>query len=192
MGVQKIIETTDFKIGIYAIKEDDLIDEKNSLTLKNCNYKNKKRRNEWLSIRLLLKAMNESSDISYDKFGAPNIKENKISISHSSNLTAIIISSHNVGIDIQKISSKALSISSKFITENTHQNLSKEKATIIWSCKETIYKFHKKEKINFKSDIIVRPFIVNKKGNLKCEFQGKIYNLQYIKINKHFLVYVCK
>jgi len=192
MSLQKIIKKNNFKLGLYLIKEESLLDKENYSILKKCTYRNKKRRQEWLSIRLLLKEMNESSNISYDEFGAPNIKGNKISISHSSEITAIIVSPYNVGVDIQKISPKTLAISSKFISDKTHKNLSEEKATIIWSCKEAMYKFHKEGKINFKSDITVQPFTVKKNGNLKCNFKGKIYNLQYIKINNHFLVYVCK
>ena len=83
--------------------------------------------------------MNESSDIYYDEFGAPHIKGNKISISHSSEITAIIVSPYEVGVDIQKISPKTLAISTKFISENTapsekgittHEDIARKKVRI--------------------------------------------------------------
>ena len=68
-----------------------------------------------------------------------------ISISHSKELSRNnYISDKQVGLDIEHISEKPLRLSPKFITDNSHQDLTKEKATLIWCCKEAVFKWHQK------------------------------------------------
>jgi len=73
-----------------------------------------------------------------------------------------------------------------------HIPLSKDKATLIWCCKEAIYKWHQKGNVNFSNDIIISPFIVQQEGSLNAEFKQTKLTLYYKKIKTHFLVYVCK
>lgn len=156
-------------------------------------FKHEKRKKEVLSSKLLLNEIFPNTEISYNKYGAPEIQNNYfISISHSSNLVGIITSKKKVGIDLQKISTKALSLSSKFISKGTHLNINKEKATLIWCCKEAIFKWYQKGNINFITDIIISPFTIKEQGKILAKFKNKEYTLHYTKIDDHFLVYVCK
>ena len=93
---------------------------------------------------------------------------------------------------IEKISDKALKVSSKFVSENNLNNLNKEKATLIWCCKEAIFKLHQKGNVDFKEDIKLTPFSLQNKGIVNAEFNSEIFRLHYTKLNSHFLVYVCK
>ena len=181
-----------YQIAIWEIKETlaELLQEAKNLDVSKFNTE--KRKKEFLSIRILLNILDPNSIVSYNKYGAPQLENNKfISISHSENLAAVIISTNNVGLDIQKISKKPLELSSKFIAKNKHTPLTKEKATLIWSCKEAVFKWHQKGNINFIKDIQVDPFIIQKKGQLTAQFKQQRLRLHYQKINKHFLVYVC-
>ena len=154
---------------------------------------NNKRKKEYISSRVLLKQLRLCTEITYNIYGAPEIKDNNfISISHSKDLTAIIISKNKVGLDIEKISEKALKLSSKFIKKKTHIPLSKDKATLIWCCKEAIYKWHQEGNVNFSDDIIISPFTMKHEGILNAEFKQTKLTLYYKKIKTHFLVYVCK
>ena len=189
----KKIRKHNCQIAILDINKsfNDLVNLSDKLNISK--FKTEKRKNEILSSRLLLRKILPNTTISYNIYGAPEINTKKfISISHSQNLTAIIISDNRVGIDIEKISSKAFKVYSKFIEKNRHLPLSKEKATLIWACKEAIYKWHQKGNINFINDIKILPFIVKHKDELTAEFKNQKITLHYQKINDYFLVYVCR
>ena len=181
------------EIAVWKTQEslDEIIQLSNSSHVSK--FKTEKRKKELLSTRILLRKLLPDDSISYNIHGAPELKNNKfISISHSKDLTAIIIGQSKVGIDVEKIREKALRVSSKFISKNAHKLISKEKATLIWCCKEAIYKWYQKGKINFIEDIKILPFRIQETGSLIAKFKSKKLVLQYQKIEDHFLVYVCK
>ena len=110
----------------------------------------------------------------------------------SKGLVTIIISQQQVGIDIEEISEKALRVSSKFVSTNNLKALTAEKATLIWCCKEAVFKWHQKGEVDFIADIKLHPFESMEKGKIKAEFRDAKLILNYRKINNHYLVYVCK
>lgn len=192
MPIVKNIKHHNCQIAIWDMSEpiDYLINLSQNLDISK--FKTEKRKKEILCSRLLLNEFLPNNSIYYNKYGAPEIKDNHfISISHSKNLTAIIISKEKSGLDIEKISPKVLRLSPKFISKNHHKNLSKEKATIIWCSKEAIYKKHQKGNVNFINDIKINPFIVEDKGQIIANFKNEKLTLNYEKIDTHFLVYVC-
>ena len=153
--------------------------------------KNNKRKLEYVCTRLLLKEFESNLKISYNKYGAPILNNNKcISISHSNNLAAIIISDKKVGIDIEKISKKPLKIADKFISENDNISMDTNDTCLAWSAKEAIYKLYEIGGLDFKNDILIQN--INKEKNIiRAKFKNKTFFLNYQKINSHFLVYVC-
>jgi phosphopantetheinyl transferase len=156
-------------------------------------FKSEKRKKEIFSRNLLLNKIIPEAKISYNNFGAPQINtSDNISISHSKNLVAIGFSKLKIGIDIQKISEKALSLSPRFICESNLNNLSIEKATLLWCCKEAIYKWHQKGSVNFKSDIYIYPFELRTSGTVSANFKTEKLSLSYNKIDTFYLVYLCK
>jgi len=192
MGVIKKFEENNCSIGIWdtqeSLEELLLLSEKIDLS----KFETKKRKKEFLAIRLLLKEIHPNQEILYNKYGAPEIRNgNQISISHSKNLVAIASSKHKVGLDIEQISVKPLQLFSKFISKDTCNNLSKEKATLIWCCKEAIFKWHQKGNVDFKNDIKLKPFILENDGKITAIFKNKEHILYYKKVDTHFLVYVC-
>ena len=70
----------------------------------------------FMSIRhLLAEAGYTDFDLYYDDKGKPHLKDNRyISITHSFEFTAIIVSKEHVGIDIEKKRDKILKIAEKF------------------------------------------------------------------------------
>ena len=177
-GVWKINESL---IGLIEGFEDDYFNK----------LKNKKRKLEYVCTRLLLKEFDSNLKISYNKNGAPILNNNKcISIAHSNNLAAIIISDNKVGIDIEKISEKPIKIAAKFISENDNISMDTNDTCLAWSAKEAIYKLHEIGGLDFKNDILIQK--INKEKNIiKAKFKNKTLFLNYQKINNHFLVYVC-
>ena len=156
------------------------------------NYTAEKRKKEHLVSRILVNEIYSTKTIIYNEFGAPELDNGKyISISHSKELVTVIISDLKSGIDIEEISEKSLRLAAKFVSDKNLIKLNKEKATLIWCIKEAIYKWHQKGKVDFIKDIIIPEFIAKKHGSVTAYFRRKELNLNYIKINNHYLVYVC-
>ena len=193
MGIIKKYTEHNCQIVIWDITES--LDEfkKIRTSINYSKFKSEKRKKEFLACRLLLNQINPNSTITYNKFGIPELDNGQhISISHSKNLVAIIISKTKVGLDIEQISDKPLRLSLKFISTKAHQNLTQEKATLIWCCKEAIFKWHKKGNVDFKKDIKIDEFDTKEKGEVICNFKEEKIIVKYRKINNHYLVYVCK
>jgi len=193
MGIIKKYTENNCQIAIWEINESLAELLKLGASFDSSNVTTDKRKEEFLISRLLLNELEPNQQISYNLNGAPEISNGKhISISHSKNLFAIIISKKKVGLDIEYISEKPLSLSRKFIADNSHKDLTKEKATLIWCCKEAVYKWHQKGSVDFKKDILISPFFMKEKGKVATQFNKKKYTLHYTKIDTHYLVYVCK
>ena len=62
-------------------------------------FKTEKRKKEFLASRLLVQEISQNTIITYNEFGAPVLDNGKyISISHSKEMVAIIISEQQVGL----------------------------------------------------------------------------------------------
>ena len=180
IGIWELSETLD-----YLIKKSDF-SEINKIT-------SRQRKKEILASRILLKNMYADLKIKYNKYGAPTVENNNfISISHSKKFVTIILSRIKVGIDIQEINDKALNAVSKFINFGNSNQISKNEATLVWSCKECIYKWYQKGSVNFLNDIKIHSFKIKEKGKITANFKNQEFTLFYRKLQNHFLVYVCK
>ena len=120
----------------------------------------------FLSVRKLLQEVDYTDfDLYYDEFGKPHLKDgNHISITHSHEFAALIISNQKVGIDIEMQREKIIRIADKFIDYEFHY-LNKEepqdyisKLTVIWGVKESIFKIRNEPGISFKNNIKVNSF----------------------------------
>ena len=193
MGIIRNTTENNCSIAIWDTQEtlDELL--KLSRPFYLTKFKTEKRKKEFLASRLLVQEISQNTIITYNEFGAPELDNGKyISISHSKEMVAIIISEQQVGMDVEQISEKVLHLSSKFVSEKNLKNLSKEKATLIWCCKEAVFKWHQTGGVDFIKDIIIPEFSVKEKGIITIQFKNKELNLNYQKINNHYLVYVCK
>ena len=193
MGI--ILSTTENNCNIAIWDTQETLDEilKLSKPFDLIRFKTEKRKKEFLASRLLVQEISQNTIITYNEFGAPELDNGKyISISHSKEMVAIIISEQQVGMDVEQISEKVLHLSSKFVSEKNLQKISKEKATLIWCIKEAAFKWHQKGGVDFINDIIIPEFSAKESGNFTIQFKNKELNLNYQKINNHYLVYVCK
>ncbi|MFD1614535.1 4'-phosphopantetheinyl transferase family protein [Gelatiniphilus marinus] len=119
----------------------------------------------FLSVRKLLAEFGYSDDdLFYDDCGKPHLKDGKhISITHSFNFSAVIVSDNIVGIDIEKQRQKINIIAHKFIDyefgyldENDADYI--KKLTAIWCVKESLYKLYATPGLSFKKHCLVIPF----------------------------------
>ena len=127
-------------------------------------------RRGFMSIRHLLALEGYTDhDLFYDENGKPHLKNGKhISITHSFNFSAIIISDIEVGIDIEKQRNKILKIAHKFTPIEEYRTIANEdammrKLTIVWCAKESLYKSFAEKGVSFLENIYVEEFMFEDK-----------------------------
>lgn len=160
------------------------------------------RQQEWLSSRWLLHILNDSDkriQITKDAFGKPHFenKENHLSLSHSKDKVAVIISNKSVGIDIEKIDEKIFKIEHKFIsdTEQAYESNKKlEACHIFWGSKECMYKAYGKRELDFRKHMHLFPFKIfsdniELKGTVNKEEIFQEYSIYAQKIKGFYLIY---
>ena len=124
--------------------------------------------------------------------------QNKIlSISHSGNYAAVIISDQSVGIDIEKINGKAYKIKHKFlhIELNYPQELNNQTSLVYWNIKESIYKAVGITGIDFKKNILALPLDINSSKCISWYVNNDdIYSFEtHFRISKNYnLAFVIK
>ena len=109
-------------------------------------------------------------EISYDQSGKPFLtnQEFYISMSHSGEYSCVYVDRFKpVGVDIQKFKPSIRDGCDFFISEIDAKwvNIdSNELLHIIWSIKETVFKYFGISDLDIKKDIVVNPFTSNENG----------------------------
>ena len=108
-------------------------------------------------------------DLYYDDNGKPHLADGSfISITHSFNFSAIIVSKRPVGIDIEKQRKKIQLIAKKFIgyefeyLDTMHDDYVRN-LTVIWCIKESLYKLYATPGLSFRQHTLVIPFMLDDK-----------------------------
>ncbi len=143
------------KVYIWKVTEPEDQLAKNVELTQHCQnrmdgMRSEAHRRAFLSIRhLMAEAGYVDSDLYYDDFGKPHLKDgNYISITHSHNFTGIIVSeTDEVGIDIEMQRDKILRIAHKFTPIEEYKTLANAEAimrklTIAWGATESLYKLY--------------------------------------------------
>ena len=156
----------------------------------------------WLSSRVLIRHMLHTThfiDLQVDEFGKPflNNFEYKLSISHSGNRVAVILSDREVGIDIQHISTKILDLYSRFASKEEIEYLQEpneiEKMFVVWCGKEALYKLYGKKKLDFRQNLAIDKFDWETEGVAKGHIIKGPYHkdlpVHYQKMDDYLLVY---
>ena len=197
-------ETTQIYLWKITESEQQLLsevtlNEKNQQRLQN--MKSEMHRRGFLSVRKLL-AYNGYSDFDlyYDKTGKPHLHDGKhISITHSHEFSAIVLSDTNIGIDMEMQREKIRIIADKFTAplEETYLDRHSEdyisKLTVIWGTKEAIFKVRNEIGISFKDHIRVLPFEINdRKATAILDFNDieTAFPIYFEEIENFTLVYV--
>lgn len=171
MPLYKTIQTEDFLVLVWKISEsyNDLFRE---VALKDfCLHRLESMNSDihqrgFLSVRKLLETAGYTDfDLFYDQNGKPHLKDGKhISITHSFDFSAIIISNKPTGIDLEQQREKIIRIAHKFTDfdsdffDKTNVEQTTRQLTAIWGIKESIYKFHSQKGLSLKDHINVFPF----------------------------------
>ncbi|AOM77664.1 4'-phosphopantetheinyl transferase family protein [Pedobacter steynii] len=170
LAVWKIEETEEQLLSGLQLKQHEL-DFISSLN-------NGKRLLHWLSTRVLLRTMLNTSeyiDCQMDEHGKPFLPnlDYHISLSHSYDYAAVIIGKNRkVGVDIELIKHKIKSIRHKFLSDielaqkQIGDNING--LYVCWCAKEAIYKWNGRKGLEFKQDIHIKPFKLKAEGNLNA------------------------
>ena len=155
-------------------------------------------RRGFISIRhLLLEAGYTDFDLFYNGNGKPHLKDGKnISITHSFEYSAIIISNVEVGIDIEKNRDKIKIIQHKFVNFErwfiSKEDDYIEQLTVIWGGKESLYKIYPHGGLTFKNDIDIESFKMAEgktRGHIRTYDWDKFYDIHFELLNGFTLVY---
>ncbi len=167
----------------------DLTDE-DKILLGRCSAP--KRRIEILSVRALIKTTGINQAIHYND-RKPFVDEGYISISHSSNMAAIIWNRNfPVGIDIETVSPRIQRVAQRVFSDNELLLADNDilKLTILWNCKECVFKLADNENINFKEMIRITSFLPQ---SIRCQLcngtKHQEYSLTAIEIEDNTVVY---
>ncbi|WP_320113473.1 4'-phosphopantetheinyl transferase superfamily protein [Draconibacterium orientale] len=194
-------------IGVWELKEaaDDLL-KKVKLTpvetARLATFKAEKRRKEFLASRLLLQQLlPESPEIVYrDKFGKPSLKDSSlnISITHSADLAAIIISDKNIGIDVEQIHRNIDKVVTRYASPEEIEFIENSNdpqfvKILLWAAKEAIFKIAGIQGIQFNRQIEITLFDYHAhsrfSGALKHPEKEIGYDLFFRTIKNNILVY---
>lgn len=181
------------KVLIWKIEEPEENLKEGIILTDNClnrlsGMKSEIHRRGFLSVRQLLReAGYKASDLYYDPYGKPHLKDGKqISITHSFNYSGLIVSDViKVGIDIEKQRKKIGVIAHKFINyEFGYLNIKMiRELTVVWCIKESLYKVFATEGMSFKQHTKVIPFELSE-GDTQAWI---IYKDQLLKYRASFM-----
>lgn len=207
MPLHHIIHHNDsVQIYIWKITESEqqllaevTLNEKNQLRLQN--MKSEMHRRGFLSVRKLLAHNGYTDfDLYYDETGKPHLHDGRhISITHSHEFSAIVLSDTNIGIDMEKQREKIRIIADKFTAPLEETYLDPEssdyigKLTVIWGTKEAIFKIRNEIGISFKDHIALLPFeIADQKATAILDFNAKEsqFSVCFEELEGFTLVYV--
>ena len=197
------------KLGVWEINEDyddlrsrlSLSDEENERLE---GFRSYNRKLEFLSVRVLINQMaGKPSRIVYNNERKPFLENNsyKISISHSHQLTSILMSHEkHVGIDLEYMSHRIQKIANRFIHEDEYitqdEDMAKYHLYIHWCAKEALYKLCDKKGIHFKKDIQITPFEPADSGKLKGIMHRdegtENYDLHYFRNGNYIIVWTSR
>ncbi|MDR1543679.1 MAG: 4'-phosphopantetheinyl transferase superfamily protein [Prevotellaceae bacterium] len=165
----KIDETVDELLSILHHDKD--------LILQISQFGSEKRKLEYLATRVLLNTvLDDEKTIAYKLSGAPYLtdKSFNISIAHTGiYVTLILHPTRKVGIDIEKISDRAVRVQHKFLSQNeidfVEKSSERTQLTLLWCAKEALYKIIDKEIIDFAEELRVSPFQPYLSGSIEAE-----------------------
>ncbi len=193
MPLLRIEESGFATVGIWALTETweelagrCMLTDYGKSQFQDCHHAARKR--EFLAVRMLVKAMTGGfRDIHYSPSGKPSLDLNGpfISITHSQNMVAVILSNKPAGIDAEKVGRNISDVASRFLSgyelEWTSHTADPGKALLYcWCCKEAVYKMMDAGDVVFKKTILVEPVDVKKQktGRVLFLHDGKTVEIE--------------
>lgn len=169
----------------------DFLSFREKLSYANISHAQKKM--EWKGARLAIKAALDAISLPYPGFykdghgkSYPMDGYGYVSLTHCADRAgAIFHKEMPVGIDLESIREKVVSLGPKFLNPMEQEFLGKDVLlhTMAWSAKESIFKCQGRKGISFKQNIHLQPFTAQDR-----EIKGRIYDTG--SSDHHYLVKV--
>jgi phosphopantetheinyl transferase len=196
-------------LGVWKIEEDihslmDYVNLTDADKKKLDSFRSNSRRIEFLSVRALLaELIGRDARIVYNRNNKPFLGDGShfISISHSHNLTSLLLSrTEKVGIDLEYMSANISAFAFKFINRKEKIVRDRDRKRyhlyIHWCAKEALYKICDKEGISIRKDITILPFEVNESGEIsgivRTDRIDETFNLWYTRYENYAMVWTKK
>jgi 4'-phosphopantetheinyl transferase len=135
----------------------------------------------------------EFKGIIKDEHGKPYLKDNTIemSLTHTTEFIGVVFSKRlSVGIDIEKPRTQIFKVIGRLCVESEIEwmNDDLEKATILWSAKEALYKLYGKRKVDFKENLFLKEINGTLLGEIKMPDHKAEHKIFIEKLPNHLLV----
>jgi len=209
MPLYKILKIRpSIKVYIWKVTESETELSKGVVLTEHCQtrmegMKSELHRRAFLSIRhLMAEAGYVDDDLYYDEVGKPHLTDGKkISITHSNNFTGIIVGeTEEVGIDIEKQRDKILRIAHKFTPIEEYRTIANtdaliRKLTIVWGCKEALYKIYAEPGLSFIHHIKVKDFAFDESATtaeILYHGDSSFYDIEFLEFEDFTCVYAVK
>ena len=203
MALVKKIKTEFGELGIWQLAEssEDLKAQFHFSQKEQEEYdgiKAERRKREYLAARLCLaNLLSGNPEIEYLKSGKPILKNNEkeISITHSAELVAVLVSDRKIGIDAENTDRNIDKVSTRFLHKQEFETLNNSKdpqvgTVLYWSAKEAIFKCTDIEGVQFNEQIYISPFEIKNEGSFKgCLNNTDFYKLWYLFYENNVIVY---
>lgn len=188
---QQVDDDTEFAIWKIEEEADELYSQLQLDDEEKAYYerlKNSKRNLHWLGTRVLLRKMlktDEYIDCKVDAHGKPYLVNlpYHISLSHSFDYAAVMISKKPVGIDIEQVKVKVERIAHKFMRPEEMAFVNKadriNQLYVCWCAKEAVYKCYGQKEVSFADNIYLQPFNFEGHGWLNARLHKGSVDLQY-------------
>ena len=209
MPLYKTIQVSPtIKVYIWKIEETEKQLAKGIQLTDHCQnrmdgMKSELHRKGFLSIRhLMAEAGYQDKDLYYDEVGKPHLHDGThISITHSHQFTGIIVSRDlEVGIDIEMQRDLITRIAHKFTPTDAYAHINDKKDlvrkyTIVWGCKESLYKIYAAVGLSFFDHIYINDFEFSDRlieGEIHYKGDTTHYTLKFLEFEGFTCVYALK
>jgi len=203
---QQVDDDTEFAIWKIEEEADELYSQLQLDDNEKVYYESLKigKRNlHWLGTRVLLRKMlrtDEYIDCKVDAHGKPYLVNlpYHISLSHSFDYAAVMISKEPVGIDIEQVKEKVERIAHKFMRPAEMEFIGGKNRVkqlyVCWCAKEAVYKCHGQKEVSFADNILLQPFEFEGHGAVQAhllkEDVDKKYLVGYLQYEDYMVGYV--
>jgi 4'-phosphopantetheinyl transferase len=159
----------------------------------------------WLASRVLIRYLFSGHviEVLKDEFNKPSLTIGgfpyHLSITHSFQYAAVIISkTRTVAIDMERFDERIQRVKYKFTRKDEFAYLQPDEEskmlTVIWSAKETLYKYYGKKELDFKLNLRIAPFvykpIINLAGVIENDAFYKKLEIKTETIDGYVLTYI--
>lgn len=195
MAIHLLRETTDYRLGIWKIEEDEArLLELSRLTVAP-QHLHSMRRQEHLAVRAMAAKMAvPPTNIAYMPSGKPYLvgTDLSISISHTKGFVGVLLSNHqHIGLDLEHQSERVKKIRHKFMHPDEEAQLKiicnpiNETVGLLlhWCAKESLFKSVPEEGVDFAQELRISNLgTLNESGRFKGCFMrtGEQFEIDYV------------